>query len=74
MGFLKSVSGFALFGSLYILCYACDLYTHIPHEYSTDNFSKPSDVYTCHQTNAIIGSDNGLWPVRHQAVTWTNAV
>ena len=25
-------------------------------------------------TYAIIGSDNGLVPVRHQAVIWTNAV
>ena len=30
-------------------------------------------THICHSYQTIIGSDNGLWPVRHQAIIWTNA-
>ena len=29
-------------------------------------------MYTCVGSIGIIGSDNGLLPVRHQAIIWTN--
>ena len=36
------------------------------------NSLRPSDAYM-RQKPTIIGSDNGLWPGRRQAIIWTNA-
>ena len=30
-------------------------------------------IYVTTITNAIIGSDTGLWPIRRQAITWSNS-
>ena len=38
-----------------------------------DNSLRPSDAYICISKLTITGSDNGLSPVRHQAIIWTNA-
>ena len=35
------------------------------------NSLRLSDAYMCNLNT--IGSDNGLWPGRHQAIIWTNA-
>ena len=37
------------------------------------NTLRPSDAYIFVGNLATIGSDNGLSPGRHQAITWTNA-
>ena len=37
------------------------------------NSSPPSAAHMCQMNWAIIGSGNGLPPVRRQAITWTNA-
>ena len=31
------------------------------------------DATWCHKTCSSFSSDNGLWLIRHQALTWTNA-
>ena len=38
---------------------------------NTLNSLRPSDAYK-HQSDDIIGSDNGLWPNGCQAIAWTN--
>ena len=40
---------------------------------NTHNSLRPDDAYICASKLNIIDSDNGLSPVRRQAITWTNA-
>ena len=52
---------------------------HIPSDsayYETKLFNSlpPSAKYICVSELGTIGSGDGLSPVRHQAITWTNAV
>ena len=37
------------------------------------NFLKPGDAYMCHWNGWSLGSGNVLLPIRHQAITWTDA-
>ena len=38
------------------------------------NSSPPSAIYIYTPVNRVsIGSDNGLWPIQYQAISWTNA-
>ena len=51
-------------------------YVFVQHHYFSEwiiNSMRPNESYICVSELTIIGSDNGLLPVRHQAVTWTNA-
>ena len=51
-------------------------YVFVQHHYFSEwiiNSLRPNDAYICVSELTIIGSDNGLLPARHQAITWTNA-
>ena len=58
---------------LFVLClfiYLADEHCFLKaHLFGFDvNLLRPSDVYMCYQTSAIIDSDNGLSPVWRQAI------
>ena len=43
------------------------------HDSHIINLLRPTGTYMNLQKEAIIGSDNGLLPLQHQTIIWTNA-
>ena len=50
------------------------MYGNVSFKVSPSNSLRLGDAYMCHWTGSVtFGSDNGLSPIRRQAIIWTNA-